>query len=617
MPDQYQRPKKSDGQRGDSSGIAITGLSVNRDYSTVLKGTRRIKEYDMMRLGESSVRAVLLAINLPILSARWRIDAASDSRADRKVAEFVEDNILKNPDKMWQETLNEILLYLPYGSMPFEEVWEYDGTYIKLKKLASIFPDTIYRWATKDSNTVIQTTQNGKFEIPMEKMVIFINQKEGDNWEGQSILRTAYKDFDIKAKFEMIDALSAERQGLGVPYAKRTGMADPTEDDKMEELLQNLRANEKGYIVFNSKYEVGFLDMKAGTLKQLLPSIQYRDRQIAKSVLAQFLELGSSNVGSFALSADQSKLFVQSLESVAKYICDCYNRYIIKKLVDYNFVVEKYPVLAYDKIGTVDVNAFTTALQRAMQIGVVTPDATLEEYVRDIMDLPDFDGSMSVDLTMADQMIADLEGQMAEVDGSATPDAPAQQEDPENPGFDMEGMPMQDPAAAQASWSDEDWKTAADEIGFKFKGGAVGQPLSEETKRKISEALKKLGKKGTKGKGKKTTNPAITQKQAEIKKLNAEVKGFRDSARRELLEMKSKGIKLSPEEAAKKQLELFDKQKPISDKISKLRDEIAEIKSKAAPSATPATPEPKKKADEIADTLERINGMIDKYESTK
>lgn len=594
---------------GDSSGIALNGVIVSRDYNAKMTGPSRIQIYDEMRLGDATVKATLRAIFLPILSARWDVEPISDKPRDKKVAEFVESELMDNGTRTWQETLTEILLYLAYGCMPFEIVFEWRGEQVGLRKLAARYPDTVLKWEVDGNPGIEQQTINGTFKIPIEKLIIFVNEKEGDNWEGISILRSAYKHWYTKDKLYLIDAISAERQGLGVPYAKSEGVTNPADESKIEEYLQSLRANEKGYLIAPKTWEIGFLDMKASTTKQLLPMIQHHDRQISKNVLAQFIELGATQTGSYALSADQSKLFVQSLESVARYISDMINRYLIKKLVDYNFQVDEYPTLTFDKIGTVDINALTTSLQRAAQMGFIKPDQRVEDYLRDVMDLPEYTGEESVDEHMADGMIMELENEMAELTGEGATDV-APDEDPNNPGFDMEGNPVE----VQASWSDKEWIRAAEKLKVAIKGGAAGQPLSEETKRKISEALKRRGKGGsaTKKKGKKAANPEITKRQKEVKALQKEMRDFSNSTRRELLQMKAEGKKLNEQERAKKELEIFEKKARISDKIGKLKDEISSIKEKEA---TPQSEKKdSKKASEFTDTLIRLNALIDANE---
>lgn len=602
----------------------MNGIIVNDDYNSKLTGRQGVDVFKQMKDGDATVNSGILAVTLPILSAHWWIEAASESREDKRIAEFVESEVMgEEGSRTWQETLSEVLDYLWFGRMPFEIVWEFredpmfDRPMIGLRKLARRDPATITAWKLKNGEPgVIQTTVNGSFEIPMEKMLVFVNQKRGDNWEGKSLLRSAYKHWYIKDKLYLIDAISAERQGLGVPKGKVPTGAKPADKDKLEEVLQNLRANEKGYALLEGDLDIEFMDMKAGTVKNLLPTIQHHDRAILLNILAQFLALGSTSVGSFALSNDQSRLFILCLESIADYARGIFNRHLIKKMVDYNFDVSKYPQLKYEKIGNVDHNILTTSLQRAVQTGMLTPQEEDEEYLRSVMDLPEKNKSTAVDPTMFDSILTELDDSVMNMDNAlgetATP--VAQKEDPENPGFDMDGQPMAD--AKTASWSDAQWLKAAESIEFTIKAGAPGVPLSEETKRKISEALKKHGSKGGKKKGKKSStsqDPQIKEKTKQSKELKKQVRELNQEYRRKVLEMRAAGKKLSPEETAKMQLNLMDKKNALQSKIDKLTDEITTRKSELqADKSKTSTPDKKeKKASELGETLDRINGILD------
>lgn len=574
---------------GRTNQERYSGYVSSRDYNSNLTGIKRIRQYDLMRLGDATVNATSLAIKLPLLSARWDIKPASESRLDTQVAEAIEKELFDNGTKTWQQMLSDVLLYLDYGVMPFELVYEYrkEQSFIGLRKLAPRWPDTIYEWQTADGKDgVTQVSGFEKFSIPIEKMAIFVNQKEGDNWEGVSIYRSAYKHWYMKDKLYLVEAIAVERQGIGVPYAKPTGPSNSVDTDATEEILQNMRANEKAYVIMPYGTEIGFLDMKSGTTKSPKEIIEHHDRQIAKNVLAQFLNLGATSTGSFALSKDQSALFILSLESVARYVCDTFNRYIIKKLVDYNYTVDAYPELVYDKIGSIDLAAFSESLTKVVTAGLVAVDDTLKRHVRDVMDLPEEVGDNLADPTMADDILNELNSEMADLSGEGEPEQP-----------------------------DEELLQEASEAGIDITlyGGVLGQPLSEETKRKISEALKKLHGGKTTGKAKKKKDPKIASRQKEIAALQGEVRAFSAQVRREMLELRAKGIKLSPEDQAKKQLEIMDKKEVLASKIRKLKEEVAQIKDNAQ-SQQPE--QPVKKASILSGAIQRLNRLIDRHENT-
>lgn len=572
---------------GDTGGIVLQGYIDSAEYNQELRGIRRIKVYNQMRLGDATVQAALKAVKLPIEQARWRVEPAGDRRQDKKIAELVEKELFDMPTRTWQEMLQNILLYLDYGVMPFEVVYEireehdygFDYPAIGLRKLAPRFPDTIDKWQLPGGGAgIVQITDKGTFEIPMEKLVIFVNQKEGDNWEGVSILRSAYKHWFIKDKLYMIDAMATERQGLGIPYAEAPSGATPQDEDKIEEILKNMRANEKGYIMYPAGWKVGIQNMEGGGIKNPTQMIQHHDRQITKNVLAQFLELGGGgSSGSWALSRDQSELFILSIESVARYVTDVANRYLVRKLVDFNFDdVSEYPELTYDKIGKVDLNAYTTSLQRAMQVGAIVADSSVQRHVRDLFEFPESEGEVA-DPVMVEDMLLDE----AEMFGdNEAPDTAGsgemEEEDPTDEDVEeaMEALPTMT--------ADEVYAEYGEDVAILHKTMlAETKPLSDAHKNKIRQALleywKSRKKTKSKSSGRKKKNPEVTKRKEATKELRRELRDFNDEIQREMLEMKAKGIKLNEEEMAKKRLEIFDRRKELKDKIQKLMDEIDAI----------------------------------------
>lgn len=549
---------------GASGTVIYYGRITDRDYVAEMVGSAGIETIQRMRRGDATVRAALLAVKLPIMSAHWYLEAGGDEEADKEALAFFEDQIFNNGSRTWQEFIREGLSYLDFGYYVFEQIlqtvqWK-NKQLIGLRKMAARLPGTIRGWKMSDGEDGVEqwTIDKGNVDIPIWKLLILTNEKEGDNWEGMSLLRPAYKHWYYKENLYKIEAIAHERQGLGIPYVKVPSTAGDKDKQTAEEIVKNLRTHHLAYLKIPQGWEAGFLDAKGSGTKNPENAIKHHDRQIVKSVLAQFIELGATGTGSYALNESQNDLFMLSLQSIASYFRDAYQRYVIDRIHAYNFSTAKPPQLKYERIGNVDVEKLSTAIQRLSQSGAMTinNDEELENYLRTVAGLPQRPERAPVPDDIGDSIMADIDAEMANLEAVIMS---GEEEEP-------------DP-------TEEEVQQAAEQIV-----GAA--PLSDDHKSKISEALKKWweSRKGKKskssGKGKKSKNPAVEAKRKEIKSLRDEVAKFRTEMRRQILEKKARGEKITEEESAKMQLELLNKSEKIQERIRTLQNEIEAEKGK-------------------------------------
>ena len=382
---------------GDSGTSIIDGY-ITEDHNTKLQGSLGIQIFDEMRKSDGTVKAAVLATSLPIRRANWFIEQASEDTKDEEVKDFVSKCLFDLMTVTWADLLRQSLLMLPFGVMVFEKVFEVQNIegkdYIVWRKLAPRMPKSISSWVMENGKDGVQqlTSDGNTVNIPLEKLLIFINEKEGDNWWGNSILRPAYKHWFMKDAFYKIDAIAFERQGLGVPVASLPSGYTPADEEKAKTILKNMRAHDQGYLIKPAGYEIEFMDMKGSATRDPSKSIQHHNREIVKSVLAHFLELGAGGSGSRALSTDQSDLFLQSLEAVANVVVDVFNKYAIPQLVDLNFDnIKQYPKLQYNGISRVDIEKLSKAYQQLSQSGAVEAIDADEQYFRELMSLPERD----------------------------------------------------------------------------------------------------------------------------------------------------------------------------------------------------------------------------------
>jgi len=386
------------------SGTKLYSGYSSQDFNTDFQNNQQIAIYDKMIKSDGMVNATLEAIRLPILSTEWRIEPGQDDMEDKKgIAAFVKD-CFNGMDNSFEEFLNEALLYPFYGYYYFEKVFQVKNGKIVWKKFFSRVPSAHEKWQmTSDPKTpgVTQTLPTNEYdgvqvqtsspEIPMSKLILFIHRKEGDNYDGVSVLRSAYKHWYYKDTFYRLDGIARER-GAGV--LKIVMPNGSTDDDRAdaEELAENFKANQKSYIIAPSAdwtFELmtgGFADQKDLSKD----SIDHHNRMIALNILGQFLELGSSEAGSYALSKDQSEFFTLGLRSITKYVANQLNKQAIKELVDLNFgEQEYYPKFVFSDVGQIDYTEVATVLEKLINIGVVEKSNKIKIWAHKQFALPE------------------------------------------------------------------------------------------------------------------------------------------------------------------------------------------------------------------------------------
>lgn len=401
-PNKTTLPKSASTELGKSGTLISHGHISNEEYNRNLTGVSGNRIYEIMRRSDSTVRSALQIVKLPILSVSWDIEAAKN--AEGEVEDFDQEVADKVKRELFQRKINFIdmvksaLTSLDFGFSVFEKVFEaveHDGKLsIGYAKISPRKQVSIEKWTTPDDQPgVTQRTNEGSFGIPREKLAIFTHDKEGDNYEGISLLRYIYKDWDIKDKLVLVNAIALERQGVGVPIVReRTGeTAAPGDQEAAEDALANLRANEAAYLKIPKTMEVEMMDMKGSTTKEIIPTLNYHDARIMTGVLARFMELGgASGSGSQSLAGDLSSIFMKAEEALANELISTITEDIIKPLCDLNYsnLPNGYPKLTHGAIADDDTVALANSVSQLVTAGAITPDQDLEENLRTRYNLP-------------------------------------------------------------------------------------------------------------------------------------------------------------------------------------------------------------------------------------
>jgi phage gp29-like protein len=208
----------------------------------------------------------------------------------------------------------------------------------------------------------------------VNRLVAYVLEREGGNWLGQSLLRSAYKNWLLKDRALRTWSTSIDRNGIGVPiYTAAEGEATL---DAGEALATSVRSgdNAGGAVPNGAKLELMGV---SGALPDIDKFVRYHDEQIARSALGHFLNLGTQT-GSWALGSTFADFFTLSLQAVAEMVRDTATSHIVEDLVDLNFgPTVPAPQIVFDEIGS-----RTTELDRVREAAGLASDADLTKFLR-------------------------------------------------------------------------------------------------------------------------------------------------------------------------------------------------------------------------------------------
>ena len=381
-----------------------------------------LRVYDRMRRQSSHVRAMIRSVNLPILQTPTSLHGSS---VRPEVLRLCQNELGLTPDEQgrrrareggvaFDSLLRHSLLHLIFGFMPMEvsasigapdagfdpgigpEVGhlvvsprmprsvEYidvnpDGSLIGIRQWirhsdvratysaqqlgasSGMAGGGIGTWPNA-SGFVAPGGDLALQPIPADRLAYFVNEQEGADWAGQSILRSAYKHWLISDFLMRVDANAADRNGTGLPVvtypADRAGARA-----KALRIATAVRTGDEAGVALEDGYTLALLGVQGGT-HDTMKSIAYHDQAMSRGMLEMFLNLGhDGGLGHGSLGETFVDYFLLSIRAVLRYLEEVITEQIIRPLVRWNFgPTEAYPTIVFD-----DPSAESTPTAQALQ----------------------------------------------------------------------------------------------------------------------------------------------------------------------------------------------------------------------------------------------------------
>ena len=413
--------------------LGVTGLNrqaglVDEEWLKQLEGTKGVKVYTEMRDNDPVIGSILYAIKTLVRQTRSAVHPSGKTDKHYELAKFV-NQCLEDMSVCWPDFLSEVLSMLPFGWSYFETLYKIRRGHNKDPRINSIYndgkvgwrkfgirsQDTLYKWEFSDEGETLGMWQMAPphYQItylPIEKCVHFRTESHKNNPEGRSILRNAYRSWFYCKRIQEIEAIGIERDLAGLPVmqvplellASNATSAQKAVVDDFRDMIQKIRRDEYEGVVIPSETDID--GNPSGFKLSLLSSggrrpldvneiVKRYESRTALSVLGEFVLLGMDGTGSFALSSSKTTLFAQALGTYLQTIATTFNEQAIAPLMRLNGYTdpEYYPKLVFSDIETPDVRELGAALTGLAGAGLITPDDTLEGWIREFANLPPVD----------------------------------------------------------------------------------------------------------------------------------------------------------------------------------------------------------------------------------
>ena len=159
--------------------------------------------------------------------------------------------------------------------------------------------------------------------------------------------------------------------------------------DAAEKWVAQLAAHEKTGVSLPSGWKFSLQGVQ-GNVRDLYNSIQHHNIEISRTALAFFMNLGlgARSSGNRALGDSQTDFFFLAVQATADYLARTLTATAVKRLVDFNWQVERYPFLAVSNLRARSFDQVLTTLTQLAQARIVEPFPELAQFITRELGLP-------------------------------------------------------------------------------------------------------------------------------------------------------------------------------------------------------------------------------------
>jgi 2'-5' RNA ligase len=386
--------------------IAATGTTtINREVlgdeyvRDLADMSQRMRIYTRMRRGDGAVNTSLLAIEKPILGARWEI------AGDDEISEACRDELFsaeRGPSfdpPLLELAVEHLLKMFQYGFAACEPLWELgdDGrvhcTHLTLIRHESVRTFRLdEKGRLKDLVQYTSSIDTGwrEIDVPVDQLLMAVHAREGSDYSGVAIIRSSYRAFIERDTIRKTRLWHHDRFGAGTPVATYPEGASDPQKEEVNDALESFRAGARGYLALPHGTEVKLVGGGDGG-SDPTAEISALGSEIAKNTLSQLTELGTSgNSGNRALGESFADVLRNALQGYAERIAVVVRRQLLTPFVRWNFGESAEVPEITVRVSLAGVAEILTAVQMAVTAGMHLEPEDIAS-LRDELELPEIE----------------------------------------------------------------------------------------------------------------------------------------------------------------------------------------------------------------------------------
>jgi hypothetical protein len=349
----------------------------------------------------------------PLVQSFFDVEPGEESELGLEVARFVEENLFSGQFS-WVSTLQDAMNYLWDGFALFEWVERVApvpsskyplhpgrGLGVWLKELAHrpSWSITALHPQPGDASKLLEAWQylheTSFVRIPGNRLLRFVYKSGANDLYGFAPARPMFGPHRAKVLLCALEMIQHERAHVGTPQLLTDAGVVVDDDDltAAEEMLKDLRANERGYVAPPAGTKVEYLTTKGTT--DVRGTIEDKNREILATLAANHEMLGSStSSGSYALAGVQKSVREMVVEHHGMIIVDTLNYghdgwSPVERIVRANYGPDApKPRVLLRSTPLRNMQALGELTEKLVKANVWTPGATTERFLREASGMP-------------------------------------------------------------------------------------------------------------------------------------------------------------------------------------------------------------------------------------